>query len=149
MIKKIFLCVILLCIISAISIYIAKSKHTENELNNKANSILYDISNLMEILNTISMKNDDKTDNILKEKIENILINKIIIIGTIKPKITTLKGVPFKALREVIEYEERIKQSPSLNSELKKAVIYYLNTIKKDFSKEEVIRKSKRKNIFK
>ena len=133
-----------------LSIYVVQNKIEGEELFNKANLLLYDIDDVMNVLQYFS-KEALVTSSAQDAKIvaENILVKKSIMIATIKPEIKTLQGVPLEALVRVLKYVQHPGFSADLDNSIVDLVLQYLESIREEVLEESVKRKKVMKNILK
>ena len=145
MIKKMISCVVLVLVASMLSVFFTKNKMEDVDRVNKANLLLYDISDSVELLHLLAERNlKTHSDSDIIGVVENILIKKIVMVATLKPTIKNMQGVPLEALANVLEYSQKPGFSFSIDNEMKKLVAVYLDSIR-----QEVLKESKRrKKIF-
>ena len=150
MVKKIVICVGFAFIASMLSVYVAQNRMKEAELFNKANLLLYDIYDVMNVLQYFSEEaletSSTKDAEII---IKNILVKKCIMIAAIKPEISMLQGVPLEALTRVLRYVQQPGFSTDLDDSIVDLVLQYFESIRDEVLEEAVKRKEVMKNILK
>ena len=101
-IGRLVLVVLLVAIFSSFITYIKLSK---DNLNSKANSKLYDLTDIIEALEYLdTTENNDPT---LREKLETSLVSNLVAVNIINPKLSDLQGTPIASLCRSIVYKRK------------------------------------------
>ncbi len=157
--KKIITCLLLILLFSALAFYVMDRQQRALFNKNLTNHVLYEVDGLMDLLNNISQQTCLAGD--IKKNLEVILLNKIVIIASLKPEIDSLEGVPLKGLEKVARYftnYEHTFDSSSSSAEvtLDTIALDYIRDIEKEVTEEskrrsrvygEILKDSERKKF--
>ncbi len=127
MIKKIMSHLLIACIASFTTVYFMQSQTYSSEIIKRSNTELYDIDTLVYALNDLSQS---PSSEITRNRIESLVIRKIITVSALKPDINKLQGTPIRALRHLIYYVDTIGFIASDSLGLGEKAAHYLNSIR-------------------
>ncbi len=124
-----------------LSTYVTKINNINHGLKNQTSALLFDINELLIILS------DESLSLHTKKNIERLLIQKVLVIATIKPTIPNLKSDGLLTLKRLLDYQKFEKDQKS-REKLKELAFFYLNNIKMEVYNNIKIRRSKKRSII-
>ena len=133
LINKKYIPIVILLVVSAyIGHYFTRNMLSEKIVISTINSQLYDVNIEMDLLEYIDVNYVD--DNKLKDYVKSIILKNMTNISVIRPNLNDLEGVPFSALKRVLDYNNDKSLALSYPNDSFSHVFDYLVEIEHDIN---------------